>query len=280
MGRPALVDRAGRLRLDLRGRGDRGGRGCRPTDRDGGAGDGLGRPAHLQLRPQGRLHRHGGLPLGGPARSHEAVAVPGLQPVLHRAVPERPARPHHAPRLHRVAESRAVRRRGMPSFAVLFAAFLVGRVHRRPAAVELPPGEEGRRRARSSPASSRPGCSPTAATRTSSSSRRSGGRSTRSARRRPRHPVSASGAACSTGRSSAPRCSRCCSSARRSSPSRSPRRSTPRTPTTSARTSMLVPLPRRRGASRSADRPPERALSRRAGRRTRAGSTPRTSTRR
>ena len=75
------------------------------------------------------------------------------------------------------------------------------RVRRRPAAVELPPGEEGRRRARSSPASSRPGCSPTAATRTSSSSRRSGGRSTRSARRRPRHPASASGAACSTGRS-------------------------------------------------------------------------------
>jgi steroid 5-alpha reductase family enzyme len=45
-----------------------------------------------------------------------------------------------------------------------------------------------------------------AVTRTSSSSRRSGGRSTRSARRRPWHPVSASGAARSTGRSSARSC--------------------------------------------------------------------------
>ena len=82
------------------------------TGRDGRAGHRLGRAAHLQLRPQGRLHRHGGLPLGGPARAHEAVAVPGVQPALHRRLPERAARAHLAARVHRVAASGAVQRMG------------------------------------------------------------------------------------------------------------------------------------------------------------------------
>ena len=46
--------------------------------------------------------------------------------LLHRAVPERAARADHASRAHRLAEPRAARPGGMPLFAVLFAAFLVG----------------------------------------------------------------------------------------------------------------------------------------------------------
>ncbi len=91
-------------------------------------------------------------------------------------------------------------------FAVLFAAFLVGEFvadqqqwdfHRAKAAAGGTP-RAGFRHDRPVP--------PAAATRTSSSSRRSGGPSTRSARRRPRHPVWACGVARSTGRSSARRC--------------------------------------------------------------------------
>ena len=133
------------LRLDLRGRRDRRRRRCRPTHADGAAGHGLGRAPDVQLRPQGRLHRHGGLPLGGAARPHEAVAVPAVQPLLHRAVPERPARADHPARVHRVAESRAAERVGCRLRGAVRR--LPGRrVRRRPAAVGLPQGEGGRRR--------------------------------------------------------------------------------------------------------------------------------------
>ena len=154
------------------------------------------------------------------------------------------------------------------------------RVRRGPAAVELPPGQEGRgrpprarlrhdRAVRLQPP-------PELLLRAGAvvgvlRDRRGGGRGIRSRRLGRRR---------STGRSSVRRCSPCCSSARRSSPSRSPRRSTPAYADYQRRTSMLVPLPRRRRPERGARRAPEAGVSRRGARPTRAGSTPRTSTRR
>ena len=150
------------------------------------------------------------------------------------------------PALHRLAASRRRSASGMPSFAVLFAALPGRRDDRRPAAVGLPPGKKAPPAARSSPGSSRPGCS-----------------------RYSRHPnfffeqaqwwafyaIGATAAVASglglwggalNWTIAGPALLTCSSSARRSSPSRSRRRSTPRTPTYRRTTSMLVPLPRRR----------------------------------
>ena len=145
MGGPHLVDRARGLRLGVR----RVERIRRPARAHGGAGDPVGHPAHLQLRPEGRVPaRRRGLPLGGAARPDGAVAVPAVQPVLHLDLPERadpavlPAgvhrvrgRPVAARRLGRRARDRVP---GVPR----------GRGGGRPAAVGVPPLEDGRARRR------------------------------------------------------------------------------------------------------------------------------------
>ena len=209
---------------------------CGAAGPHGPAGDGVGRAPHLQLRPQGRLQRHGGLPLGDPARTDEAVAVPDLQPAVHRAVPERPAGPHHDAGADRLAEPRRPDRLRTSPFAALFLAFLVGEFLADQQQWDFHRAKAAARRSRSSPDSPRQGLF-----------------------RFSRHPnfffeqaqwwvfyaLGATAAAASglgmwggvinwTDRRRRA-ADACCSSARRSSPSRSPPRSTRPTPSTSAR---------------------------------------------
>ena len=122
VGGPPLVDRADRVRLGVRGAG----RVRRAARAHGGARHALGRPAHRQLRAQGRLPAgRRGLPVGGAARADGAVAVPAVQPVLHLGLPERahppvlPARRHRSKRPTPLGAWDVV-------LAVVFLAFLAG----------------------------------------------------------------------------------------------------------------------------------------------------------
>ena len=192
-----------------------------------------------------------GLPLGGPARPDEPGAVPALQPVLHRALPERDPRAHHASGIHGLREPGARSDRSTSCSPSLFLALLAGETIADQQQWKFHQWKKAERRGRPrsrSRGSCRPGCGASRGTPTSSSSRRSGGSSSSS--RWPR------GLGCS-GRVAGAVLLTGCSSARRSSPRPSHAREVPgvrRLPGAHLRDRAVVPARARPQASAPPDR--------------------------